>query len=104
MTDKDDLYKNLEFALNAYTIAENVFPLWEAAFALIVGQILIVSAIWFILVSLNCLNAAYVDGEMCKIRDCIRTYHFSTPFIWPWPDNYLVKDEIQKANQQNGQF
>ena len=31
MTDKDDLYKNLEFALKAYSIAEGVFPLWEAA-------------------------------------------------------------------------
>lgn len=104
MTDKDELYKNLEFASKAYYAAEGVFPLWEAAFALIEGQILIaylstryqkvwvavlgliISLIWFILVSLNYLNAAHITREMHKIHDCIKTHTSSMPPIWPWPN------------------
>ena len=36
-----DKEKNLEFMAKAYSVAEGVFPLWEAVFALIVGQIFI---------------------------------------------------------------
>ncbi|VVB64126.1 Uncharacterised protein [uncultured archaeon] len=110
--DKHDLYKNMEFALNAYSVAEGAFPLWEAVFALIVGQIiiayfgshmhvdqkiglaflgLILSSIWFILVSLNRLNAVHINEKMLKIQDYLRTSDPQTLFIWPWPkqDNPL---------------
>jgi hypothetical protein len=104
MTDKDTLYKNLEFASKAYSVAEGTFPLWEAVFALVVGQLLvayfssqvhnnqklglailglILSIVWFILVSLNYLNAKFIDERMLKLRDCLKT---CDTFIWPWPD------------------
>jgi hypothetical protein len=118
MMDKRDPYKNLEFASKAYSVAEGAFPLWEAVFALIVGQILIayfsshlhidqkiglaflgliLSIIWFFLVSLNFLNAYYITGKMEKIHECLKTCDasmpfISTPFIWPWPN----KDEKGK--------
>ena len=34
---EQDIYKNLDHAYQAYFQAEGFFPLWEAAFALIVG-------------------------------------------------------------------
>ena len=37
----DLLYKNLEYNSQAYTAAESGFPSWEAAYALIVGQLFI---------------------------------------------------------------
>jgi hypothetical protein len=71
----EQIYKNLEYVSHAYFQAEGVFPFWEAAFALIVGQLFlayfdpnasnsqqrwleavigcIITYIWFILVSLN---------------------------------------------------
>jgi hypothetical protein len=76
----DLLYKNLEHVSSAYNAAEGVFPYWEAAFAIIVGQIFIayygqgicpsqkmqlaflgaiLSSIWFILVSLNLQYALF---------------------------------------------
>jgi hypothetical protein len=102
MMDKKDPYKNLEFASKAYSVAEGAFPLWEAVFALIVGQILIayfsshmhvdqkiglaflglvLSTIWFILVSLNFLNAYHINKKLLKIQDCLRACDPSTPFI-----------------------
>jgi hypothetical protein len=36
----DLLYKNLEYISSAYSLAEGAFPFWEAAFALIIGQVL----------------------------------------------------------------
>jgi hypothetical protein len=107
MIDKDNLYKNLEFASEAYSVAEGAFPLWEAVFALIVGQILIayfsthmhidqkiglaflgliLSTIWFILVSLNFLNADHINKKLLKIQECLRACDPLTPFIWPWPE------------------
>jgi len=74
MIDKKHIYKNLEFVSKAYSVADGAFPLWEAVFALVVGQLLIayfspyahddqkiglailgliLSVVWFILVSLN---------------------------------------------------
>jgi hypothetical protein len=118
MADRDDLYRNLEFVSKAYSVAEGAFPLWEAVFALIEGQILIayfslhmhtdqkiglailgliISIIWFMLVSLNYLNAAHINREMLKIRDCIRTWPFSMPFIWPWPDSKTKGRQIGRV-------
>jgi hypothetical protein len=107
MIDKKDIYKNLEFASKAYSVAEGAFPLWEAVFALVVGQLLIayfsshvhndqkiglailgliLSTVWFILVGLNYLNAKFIDRKMLKLRDCLNACDASTTFIWPWPD------------------
>jgi hypothetical protein len=107
MTDKNDIYKNLEFASKAYSVAEGAFPLWEAVFALVVGQLLIayfsshvhndqkiglailgliLSTVWFILVSLNYLNAEFIDGKMLKLRDCLNGLNACDTFNWPWPD------------------
>jgi hypothetical protein len=106
MTDKDDIYKNLEFASKAYSVAEGAFPLWEAVFALIVGQILvtyfsinenhsqkiviallglILSFSWLYLVGLNYLNADHIAKNMLILRDLFSACTTSTPFIWPWP-------------------
>ena len=60
--DKDDQYKNLEFVSKAYSVAEGAFPLWEAVFALIVGQILIAF-------QLTCPHRS-------KIRACFSRTHF----------------------------
>lgn len=78
----DLLYKNLEHAFTAYSAADGVFPYWEAAFSIIIGQIfiayygqgmciyqktclavigLILSLIWFVLVSLSLQNAIYME-------------------------------------------
>ena len=86
------LYKNLEHVSHAYFQAEGVFPLWESAFALIIGQLLIayfnpeyfyqkftasdeqrfwiclvsasMSFAWFMLVSLNLQNSLHVEERM----------------------------------------
>lgn len=110
----DLLYKNLEHVSNAYFAVESVFPFWEAAFALIVGQIivtyfnldihiyqqislaivgLIVSSIWLILVSLNYQNALHMDGKIRNLHDCLDielkgdyfSYLSVHEFIKPWP-------------------
>jgi hypothetical protein len=88
----DLLYKNLEHVSHAYSQAEGVFPLWESAFALIIGQLLIVyfnpefinqkftefdeqrfwiclvgtsmSFTWFMLVSLNLQNSLHIGDRM----------------------------------------
>jgi hypothetical protein len=112
MTDKNDLYKNLEFVSKAYYVAEGAFPLWEAVFALIEGQILVayfsshvhtdqkiglaflglvISIIWFMLVSLNYLNARYINEKMDKLHSCLSVLDPSMPFVWPWPTD---KDKI----------
>ena len=45
--DEDDkykielIYKNLEYISRAYFSAEQIFPLWEAIYALIAGQLLV---------------------------------------------------------------
>jgi hypothetical protein len=92
--DKIDLiYRNLEYNSNAYIAAENAFPFWESAYALIIGQLfiayfqmpqlnikmgyfydsnfdthifivlfgLILSGLWFILVSLNLQYANHMN-------------------------------------------
>ena len=47
MADIDDdkkmdlIYKNLEYVSRSYSTAEQVYPFWEAAFALIVGQLIV---------------------------------------------------------------
>lgn len=79
------LYRNLEFISKAYYSAEGVFPFWESAYALIVGQLLIAyfqketnlisnfimvgaglifSFFWYRLVSLNRQHAIYLDNTM----------------------------------------
>jgi hypothetical protein len=86
----DLLYKNLEYVSDAYNSAEQVFPFWEAAFALIVGQLIvayfnpgiciyqkrvlaiigiIISAIWFILVSLNFQHALSLEREISELHN-----------------------------------
>jgi len=106
MIDKEDIYKNLEFASKAYSIAEGAFPLWEAVFALIVAQIFVTyfninedhsqkivvallgfifSFAWLYLVGLNYLNAAHINKKMHQLRDILSACNTSTPFIWPWP-------------------
>lgn len=88
----DLLYKNLEHVSHAYSQAEGVFPLWESAFALIIGQLLIayfnpeyfyqkftesdeqrfwiclvgtsMSFAWFMLVSLNLQNSLHVEERV----------------------------------------
>ncbi|MGD0954119.1 MAG: hypothetical protein ABR985_17295 [Methanotrichaceae archaeon] len=108
MTDKDDLYKNLEYVSQAYYVAEGAFPLWEAVFALVEGQILvayfsshmhtdqkiglafiglIISIIWFMLVSLNYLHASYINEKMDKLHRCLSVFEPSMPFVWPWAND-----------------
>jgi hypothetical protein len=86
----ENLYKNLEYVSHAYHQAEGTFPFWEAAFALIVGQLVIafftpgvcvyqqkllaiggifISLTWFILVSLNLKNAQYMDSQIIILED-----------------------------------
>jgi len=77
------LYKNLEHVSHAYFTAEGIFPYWETVFALIVGQLfiayfqgifpsqeillivfgIVLSFIWFILVSLNLQNVSYMGSQ-----------------------------------------
>ena len=108
----DMLYKNLEHASNAYFAVETVFPVWEAAFALIVGQLFvayfnpdicpyqqiqlaiigtIVSSMWFILVSLNYQNALHMDGKIRHLHDLLEKDYLIDlsvhDFIKPWPDS-----------------
>jgi hypothetical protein len=115
MTEKDDIYKNLEFVSKAYSVAEGAFPLWEAVFALIVGQILvtyfsinenhyqkimiallgvILSFAWLYLVGLNYLNADHINKKMLILRDILSKCSTSTPFIWPWP----IKEDKENWN------
>jgi len=81
----DLVYRNLEFISKAYYSAEGVFPFWESAYALIVGQLLIAyfqketslinnflvissglifSFFWYRLVSLNRQRAIYLAYTM----------------------------------------
>jgi hypothetical protein len=135
MNDREErIYRILDFISNAYSTAENVFPFWEAAFALIIGQLLvayfdpayfnangtielidlrvfkihpqmllsiigcIISYIWFILVSLNYQNAAFMDDKLKRLKTWIdfefeysKDYKWQSeylpdyPFVWPWP-------------------
>ncbi|VVB69187.1 Uncharacterised protein [uncultured archaeon] len=82
------LYKNLEFISNAYYSAEGIFPFWESAFALIVGQIIIAhfaasnfgeraflsfigfifSILWFKLVCVTRQHAKFLDNTMKNLE------------------------------------
>lgn len=96
----DLIYKNLEYISNRYNATEQIFPLWEAAFSLIVGQLIlayfnpeyfnlcgpqkngsqlglifigcILTYIWFILVSLNLQHALDFDRQLKIIEDMLR--------------------------------
>lgn len=106
----DILYKNIDHASNAYFAVESVFPIWEAAFALIIGQLivayfdpdiciyqqkllaaigLIISIIWFILVSLNLQNALHIEGKVKDLHEQLDksiSGSFDTlKFVNPWP-------------------
>lgn len=108
----DFLYKNLEHASQAYFQAENVFPLWESAFALIIGQLLIayfnpdnceeqkfwicllstfMSFAWFMLVSLNLQNSLHVEERVQYIQTKLANESKgmdtinAIEFIDPWP-------------------
>lgn len=106
----DLLYKNLEHVSSAYFAAEGVYPSWEAAFALIVGQIFIayysgnlcpsqqswlvafgfiLSAIWFIIVSLNLQYALHIERETRKLQnmiddEMIKSESCRPEFVRPW--------------------
>jgi hypothetical protein len=115
----DLLYKNLEHASQAYFQAEGVFPLWESAFALIIGQLLIayftldsckdqrswmcllgafMSFAWFMLVSLNLQNSLHVGDRMQYLQSKLANELkgiatiYAIEFVDPWPC------EKQKAN------
>jgi hypothetical protein len=84
------IYKNLDFVSNAYYSAEGIFPFWESAYALIVGQLLIAyvqtswtnewlralltfsgfifSLLWYRLVSLTRLHAKFLDHTMKRLE------------------------------------
>lgn len=100
-------YENLKFACKAYSVAEGVFPVWEAVFALIVGQLiiayfssdlnhwqkiiiallgLVLSFSWLLLVGLNYLNADHISNKMRNLRDGLQTNEITTEFVWPWPE------------------
>lgn len=109
----DLLYKNLAHLSSAYFQAESVFPSWEAAFAIIVGQIFIayfgqgvcpsqknlllyigvvLSLIWFILVSLNLQNALYMEGKIEDMhkqldKELMGSCSGQLHFIKPWPES-----------------
>lgn len=111
----DLLYKNLEHVSAAYFTAEGVYPYWEAAFAIIIGQIFIayygqgscasqqiylaffgvvLSLIWFLLVSLNLQYAIYIEGRARVLQNMLKNEYekngFRTlEFIEPW-----VKDKL----------
>ncbi len=113
----DLLYKNLEHVSAAYFAAEGVYPSWEAAFALIVGQIFIayygqhvcpsqqfllavfgvvLSSIWFIIVSLNLQYAIHIEREARRLQDMLddeikkngsaNQLEFIRPWIWEKKD------------------
>jgi hypothetical protein len=106
---EQDIYKNLDHAYEAYFQAEGFFPLWEAAFALIVGQIFvayfdpdickfqqnslsaigfIISLIWFLLVSLNLQNALHLAGRIKLLQNQFnKNNYLNQKLIYPWPDN-----------------
>jgi hypothetical protein len=106
MAEKEDqIYRNLEYVSKAYFAVEGIYPFWESAFALIVGQIFIayftsqacndqkiglvwlglfLSFLWLILVSLNLQYANHIDTKMQKLRDCLRRCDPPPSFIWPW--------------------
>lgn len=106
------LYKNLEHASHAYFQAEGVFPLWESAFALIIGQLLIayfnpdsckeqkfwicllstfMSFAWFMLVSLNLQNSLHIGNRLQYLQIKLTNEYqgidtISTiEFVDPWP-------------------
>ena len=108
----DLLYKNLEHASHAYFQAEGVFPLWESAFALIIGQLLIayfnpdsckeqkfwicllstfMSFAWFMLVSLNLQNSLHVEERMLYLQSKLanelkgKAAIHAIEFVDPWP-------------------
>jgi len=107
----DMIYKNLEHVSKAYSTAEGVFPYWETVFALIIGQLfiayfespcydqkmwlailgLILSFIWFILVSLNYQNALHIGRKAEYLEDQLQTEldkDIATPlrdFVVAWP-------------------
>ena len=108
----DMIYRNLEHASSCYFEGDSVFPLWESAFALIIGQIFIayfdrgicpiqetwlirlgaiLSLIWFLLVSLNLQNAYYMERSVKKLQRQLNEEIKIDPdfqykeFIKPWP-------------------
>lgn len=117
MTDRIDLlYKNLEHVSEAYFAVEGVFPIWESVFALIIGQLFIayftsdgdatyqkiglallgvvLSYIWFILVSLNFQNSLHIGDRVADLQnllaDELKEENHSPrfhEFIRPWPSD-----------------
>jgi hypothetical protein len=107
----DLLYKNLEHASATYLSIESLFPFWESAFALIIGQLFIayfdngalllrpwlsflgsvLSIIWFLLVSLNLKNAQHMDDQIRELHKRLKnelngqrtTLEFFDPWVEP---------------------
>lgn len=112
----DLLYKNLEHVSGVYFAVESVFPLWEATFALIIGQLFIayfdkgaiqyqkslaflgfaLSFFWLALVSLNLKNAQHMANQIEELHNHIADELSNCPtkslkFVKPWP-------KIEKKN------
>jgi len=105
----DLLYKNLGHVSNAYNAEESIFPLWESAFALIIGQLFIaffdkgasrylmplaflgltLSIFWLALVSLNLKNAQHVVGQIEDLHKSLadELHSLNLEFVKPWPED-----------------
>lgn len=129
MDDKDKreiLAKNLEYVSNTYNATEQIFPIWEAAFALIVGQLLIayfdpaacrdqqkwitivgslISLIWLILVSLNLQHALSMNKILRSLEMRLNSSAIPNEFLSPWQQNVneswtLLDIIIGKSNEE----
>ena len=128
MLDRDRqielLYKNLEYVSAFQFASEGRYPYWESAFSLIIGQILIayygqgicstqqlvlalfgliLSLIWFIVVSLTLQNARYIDDRLKnldgKLKSELSSYGMRHEFEFIEPDpNRDVKNSWTLGN------
>lgn len=112
------LYKNLEHISNAYFSGEQIFPLWEAIYALIVGQLLVAfftgteykeliavaglifSLTWFMVVYLSYFHARNRTIKMEDLEGILESEYEKIKLKLPGNGNFKFhKIKLSKENR-----
>jgi hypothetical protein len=115
----DLIYKNLDYVSKAYFSTEQIFPLWEAIYALIVGQLLVAfftgckgyreeiavagiifSSIWFLVIKFSHFHSKDRTKKMEYLEDILEIEYNKIRLKLPGNSNfkfYKLKLNEQKS-------
>lgn len=117
----DLIYKNLDHLSKAYFSAEQIFPLWEAVYALIVGQLLVAfftghkeyreeiavagiifSSIWFLVITSSHFHSKDRTNKMEDLEDILEIEYNKIRFKLPGNSNFkFYKIKLNEHKSRN---